>query len=453
MMQKTLTLKIASIVILSLLLLIPLALISGKIDERAAYQDEATYSVSRSWTGRQSLAPGLIHIPVTVQKAIVTKSNNATNQVFVTEHLELLFIPENIDLEGVITTSFRKIGIYEVPVYTAQLTVSGSFNSEKIDQRLTALASEYHSVDVGKARFVSLVSDTRGINAQPELKWQAEEYVFSSDAGLHGLSGIHVTVPIQEIPTILDFSYQLNLRGMELMSIIPSGLQTSIKLSSDWPHPQFVGDFLPLHSDITDSGYTANWLIGSLASNIAAKFSECESGDCGQVLAGKVGVNHINPVDIYALSDRSVKYGILFIGLCFITFFIFETVMKLSIHPIQYGLVGLANAVFYLLLIALSETMAFMLAYAIASIACVTLIFIYLNAILPNKLWLFIFVGQLSGLYTLLYTIINMENFALLMGSILTFAVLATLMTTTRNIDWYQLSESNPKATKTENPS
>lgn len=441
-MQKQLTIKLVTIAFIAIFLMIPLEMISGKIDERAFYLAQAKQSVSDSWTASQEVLPTLLVIPYEIHRTINTTDSltKETSTQIQTSTAYKFIVPDKLTLSTTIDNSVRHKGIYNVPVYTSQIHVGGSFDGHKIHQYKKQLSEQYEKV-VFKAPYLSaVVSDPRGINSIPVLKWENTALAFKPSSRLpQKYAGIHAYLPSINEEGLNNFSYLLELRGMEQLSFIPIGLENELVVKSSWPHPQFVGDFLPTSSEITEQGYYAKWHINSFANNAEEKVLSCEKNNCDALFSGSLGIKHIETVDVYLQSERTVKYGMLFIGLCFITFFIFETLMKLPIHPIQYGLVGLANAIFYLLLISLSENIQFGLAYAIASFFCVALLMFYLKPILKDKKYAYIFSSVLAALYGTLYIIINMEDLALMMGAFLIFFVLAGIMFITRNIDWYQV--------------
>jgi inner membrane protein len=257
-------------------------------------------------------------------------------------------------------------------------------------------------------------------------------------------AGIHAYLPdLDDHPGSgkIDFNFHLELRGMESLTFVPVGEEVTLKLSSSWPHPEFIGKFLPVSRTIDETGYDAEWKITSFASNIVENVRQCESGNCSELFDGQFGVRHIEPVDVYLQSERSIKYGFLFIGLSFISFFIFETVRELPIHAIQYTLVGCAVAIFYLLLVSLSEHIEFALAYAIATLSCVCMLLYYLRYVLGGHKEAAAFSALLLLLYGVLYVIISAEDYAFLMGGCLTFVTLFVVMISTRNIDWYLVED------------
>jgi inner membrane protein len=453
-MQKKLTIKIVTIAFIAIFLMIPLEMISGKIDERAFYLEQAKQSVSDSWTASQVVLPTLLVLPYEIHRT-VSVTDSVTKKIktqIQTSNDYKLVVPDKLMLSTTIDNSMRHKGIYNVPVYTSKIHVSGVFNGKKINKYKKQI-SEQHEKVVFKSPYLSaVVSDPRGINSIPVLEWQNKTFTFKPSSRLpQKYAGIHANLPSINEEGINNFSYLLELRGMEQLSFIPVGLENELVVKSSWPHPQFVGDFLPTSSEISAQGYSSKWHINSFANNIEDKVLSCENNSCDALFNGSLGIKHIETVDVYLQSERTVKYGMLFIGLCFITFFIFETLVKLPIHPIQYCLVGLANAIFYLLLISLSENIQFGLAYAIASFCCVALLMFYLKPVLKEKKYAYIFSSVLAALYSVLYIIINMEDLALMMGSFLIFFVLAAIMFTTRNIDWYQMSNELSNSTVNNN--
>lgn len=233
----------------------------------------------------------------------------------------------------------------------------------------------------------------------------------------------------------------MDLQGLKRLGFLPLGRDTHLKLASAWPHPSFEGRFLPVSREITDAGFTANWETSFLASNMEQHFTDClERQNCTEFAGNLLTTAFIQPVDIYLQGERSLKYAILFVGLTFLAFFLFEILKSLKIHPIQYGLVGAALALFYLLLLSLSEHIAFPLAYVSASAACVSMLGFYVSFVLGNVRRGLGFGGALAGLYGALYVLIRSEDHALLMGTLLLTAVLLVVMIITRKVNWYQVS-------------
>ena len=412
-------------------------------------------SVSQSWTGEQTVMTALIVIPYQVDQIItvVDKLTQNQSQQITKINKQKFIIPDKINITSVITNDIRHKGIYKIPVYTTRLAISGLLGQASFQKALTTIKSEKGTA--GQPYLTTTVSDPRGINSIPTLQWQEQQIPFKPGSQLASYNnGLHANLP--DITTFtgtkanpVNFKFHLELRGMEALSFIPAGKEAEINTRSPWPHPQFIGTFLPVSREITKDGYQANWKITSFASNISDKVQQCETGICDALYSSHFGVKHIEAVDIYLQSERSVKYGMLFIGLIFISFFIFELLMKLPIHPIQYSLVGFAIAVFYLLLISLSEHINFLVSYSIASLCCTGLLLSYLRYVLGGYKQAFAFSALLLLLYGVLYIIISAEDLALLMGAFITFISLAIVMFATRNINWYEIGEQLNNRPKT----
>src|SRR5207253_6306779 len=224
----------------------------------------------------------------------------------------------------------------------------------------------------------------------------------------------------------VEFSFTVELGGSEAFALAPSGTDTAVTLRADWPHPSFQGRFLPARHEISADGFTASWKV----SRLAAQGAKSDS----------IAVSFIEPVGLYQQLERASKYGFLFIGLTAAAFMLLELLRRLAIHPVQYALVGLALAIFFLLLTALSEHIAFAAAYAVATAACVGLITIYLIRVLHSTILGLAFGGALTALYAVLYALLQSEDYALLGGSLLLFGLLAAVMIATRRVDWYRLT-------------
>ncbi|HNM76460.1 MAG TPA: cell envelope integrity protein CreD, partial [Accumulibacter sp.] len=235
----------------------------------------------------------------------------------------------------------------------------------------------------------------------------------------------------------------LKLMGLEHLNIAPAGESTTVALTSDWPHPSFQGRFLPTMRQVNEQGFTARWEVSHLARN----FERIVQGGAEHAAHGEtLGVSYLDPVNIYLKSERAVKYGVLFVVLTFAAFFLTETLRRLAIHPLQYLLVGLALATFFLLLIGLSEHIDFALAYASAAVASTLLITVYLASALRERRRGIAFGTGIALLYAVLYGVLLSEDNALLMGALLIFAALAATMLATRHIDWYRVGNGDEPA-------
>ncbi|HPQ96200.1 MAG TPA: cell envelope integrity protein CreD, partial [Thiolinea sp.] len=255
-------------------------------------------------------------------------------------------------------------------------------------------------------------------------------------------SGMHARLPPLSPgqPRQLAFSFQLELRGMLELQYAPLAENTIINLVADWPHPKFSGALLPENRDISAQGFHASWRTSSISFNVNGALQQCRQGHCNGLMENTVGFELHQPVDVYQQSERSIKYAFLFIILTFTVMHLLELLKKLRIHPVQYLLVGLALCVFYLLLVSLSEHLSFRLAYLLATLAGTSLLTLYFSAILHSHKLGLLLGGSLLTLYGMLYLILQAEDQALLMGSLLIFALLSTVMLGTRHMNWYALT-------------
>jgi inner membrane protein len=282
------------------------------------------------------------------------------------------------------------------------------------------------------------VSDPRGVDDDPQVTVNGRAHRFATgSAEAFASPGLHVA--LGEIDVLagaaLDFSVPLALTGSSRLAIAPAGESSKVTLRSAWPHPSFQGRFLPIERTVGAEGFEARWQV----SHLARDFGRVLASDADPSRRETLDVSFVEPVNVYLQGERAVKYGVLFVVLTFAAFFLFEVLRRLPIHPLQYLLVGLALALFFLLLIALSEHAPFAIAYAVSSAASVALIGTYLAGALGSRARGLSFGAGITALYGVLYGVLLSEDNALLMGSLLLFAALGATMLATRRVDWYQL--------------
>jgi inner membrane protein len=443
MMKHPLVKKVMVIVLLSVLLMIPLMMIEDVVKERSSYREEARYSIAQSWTGEQQVLGPLLVVPYK-ERFTVKQWNKEAKRYEEEERVldrRLLIAPEGLTVDGEVATETRKRGIYEVPVYRSQLAVTGSFDLSGIDEVATRTE---HQIEWQEAVLSVSISDTRGVEVQPVLKWRNQTIQFKPDTLVDGIrNGMHANLgQLQAQGGLAEFSFDLHLNGMEMLSFAPMGKSTSIRLKADWPDPSFVGRYLPSSREIDLEGFRAKWNLSSFSSGVPRYLENCQEGDCSELAQESFGVRLFNSVDIYQQSERSVKYALMFIGLTFVSFFLYELMKGLRMHPMQYLLVGLGLSVFYLLLISLSEHMAFVFAYCTASLASTLLIGFYVSSVFNSVKHGGILTAELLLLYGTLYGILSAEDSSLLMGSLLIFGVLSLVMVVTRRLDWYEVTDN-----------
>ena len=442
-MKQTLLKKVLVISVLVGLLMVPLLMIQGVVFERSAYRNEASHGIAQSWTGSQNVIGPLFVVPYKVHYTEKHWDENLKRYELrpVTQERKLIIAPQKLMIDAEVRTETRKRGIYEVPVYHGELVFNGQFDLRPLDELHN---QENTDVELLPAYLSVSISDARGIETQPMLTWLGAEQEFAADARILGLrNGIHAMVgSLTREDTPASFHFVMQLRGMENLGFSPVGKSSTVKVAANWPSPSFTGRYLPTTREISEGGFSAIWNVSSFSSNVAQLLDKCGASDCSALGNDTFGVKLFNSVDIYQQSERSVKYGILFIVLTFVAFFLFEIMKGLRLHPMQYLLVGLDLSVFYLLLISLSEHMPFGLAYVIATLASTSLIAFYVSSVLHSIRLGSMISGALLLLYAMLFGILGSEDNALLMGALLIFGMLGLVMVVTRRVDWYALTDN-----------
>ena len=450
--------KIAVVLALVLAILVPLSMIRGTIAERQQFRVQAVGAVARSFAGAQGIAGPVLVVPYREQVEVEERDAQGVlhKQQRVVER-QWQFFPKTMRVAGKVVPSVRERGLHKVRVYELQAGVEASFDVRLPD------ADPAHPRTIGTPWLNIGIKDVRGLVGTPVLKLgKATVAIAQGQRGQSG-GGVHAVLPASLLvdgrlvfPVQLDFA----VRGTEALAIAPLADSNRIVLDSAWPHPQFNGDFLPRTHRIDGNGFHAEWEVSSLASNAQDQYrngNNLSPGDVGadddamQAISARgeaastgsidaIGLSLVEPVNLYSKVDRASKYGLLFVVLTFVGFFLFETIRQLPIHPIQYALVGLALAIFFLLLLSLSEHIHFGWAYLVASIGCIGLIGVYVGNVLRNGMRGVGFAAMLALLYAALYGLLVSEDNALVLGSGLLFAILAALMLATRKIDWYQVA-------------
>lgn len=448
-MQRTLLFKLIAILALTLLICLPLSLIDRTIVERGNFRQEAVASIAAESVREQTIIGPVVVIPYNDQFEEQITENGVARMATRTVLRQHLVFPNKLLVNGTIDTDRRYRGIHQVLVYSGQHQFSGDFVLPVKAELPRANASS--RLTLGRPVVALGIEDVRGIRNIPKINWGGQVIEFQQGSGLHSFaSGVHATLDpaTLEREEPVKFAFDLGLDGIERQHFAPVAKNNEITLKSTWPHPQFGGRFLPLARErtVTDDGFKATWRISALSTSTQQQLLAMEENPTPRenTLAGldRFSVGFIEPVNVYTLAERATKYGLLFVALTFAAFFIFEVLKSLPIHPVQYLLVGLALALFFLLLVGLSEHYAFIYAYLIASVACIVLIGFYLSFVLHDWKRGMGFGVALTMLYGALYGLLISENNALVLGSILLFAVLAAVMVATRKVDWYQIGEA-----------
>jgi inner membrane protein len=346
-----------------------------------------------------------------------------------------------MDTRSRLSTEVRWRGIFPVTVYNSRHDSAGRFVWPGVVPR-----EKGGQVALGQPWLTFGVSDLRGLQGQPELQLGAQKLTVSAAPG-----GAQLPLPLAAgVPAdllqpgaTLDFTLGMDLAGTGLIAYVPLAGENRVTLVSAWPHPNFGGDFLPRSRTVSADGFEAVWSVPALSTQAQQQFL---SRGKEQVATDSFSVALGNPVDVYRLTERATKYGLMFIVLTFAAFFVLEMVKRWRIHPMQYLMIGAALVLFFLLLLSLSEQVGFFVAYLAASAGCIALLTHYLRHVLGGWRPALGISGLLVALYGVLYGILQSEDNALMMGSLLLFGVLAAVMVATRRIDWYNVMGSREVA-------
>ena len=423
--------------LLALLLLIPLTMIDGLVDERGRRQYEVDHSIGKALAGRQTLTGPLIYLEIEEQyTTTVTQANALNKQAHNKTHRQLVF-PHNYQVDANLQIEERKLGIYKIPAYHTSLAITGDMRIPTLETFRSVKDSELKLV---KASLLLGLSDTKGFSAIPHLQWGEQSLEFAAGSeGLPDFAGIHARLDPTGLPgSSFKFATEIPVVGIDSLAVTPIGVSNQIKLQGNWQHPNFSrGDFLPGEHKISEQQFSASWLISALATQARQQLhNQIINGQLGSVQAAQVSL--VNPINIYSLTNRALKYSFLFVGIIFGSILLLELTRKLRIHPVQYGLLGLAQAMFFLLLLSLGEVVGFDIAYWLGALACVALTRFYLGGALRDPRQANIFAGLIGSIYAVLFMILKSEDFALMAGSLFLFALLVIAMIATRKLNWQQ---------------
>ncbi len=430
--------RIFTIVGIILVLLIPVSMIRSLIQEREMRSESVREQIAQQWGGKQNLEGPFLVIPY---RLIETKNENASSG-------KIVILPEELYVSGSLKSEKRKRGIFETVLYNANLNFKGKFILPDLEN-LTSRLPRKGKVRLGHAYFSVSIPHTRGIRKTSDLKWNSNNTQFRPGSGFETIRGIQSSVNISG-GNSFSFSFSINLLGNELISFIPAGKKNEVKISSDWNSPSFIGSYLPDSREVSEDGFRATWKVSSLGRSYDQILLDPFASGYLPVQESSFGVKLITALDHYQKTERAIKYAILFLGLTFTAFFLFEIFNRYKIHPIQYILIGLSMIMFYALFLSLTEQMPFIIAYVIATLATVGLITYYSAFVLRNKKRAYGMGTFLFALYTYLYVVLKSEDHALIMGTAGLFTILGIVMFITRNLDWYAIRAINEPTRESE---
>lgn len=444
------TIKVAIVGILTLFLLIPLGMIKSLIYERMETKRSVVSEITSKWSGEQIVTGPCIVIPY-VQELIQKDNKELIRK-------NLLVLPEELNVFVDAKAEKRKRAMYDVTVYSSYVSLSGQFNLSELTK--TGIKPEQTFLD--EARIILGISDLKGIREAVVMQLGDHKLNFESGIPIEnlyaeaaplmdsyyiekrnpnsypnvstGIFGAGLNVKLDSLSLTganqepISFNIPLSLNGSQGFYVVPIGKTTTTTIKADWATPSFSGGFLPTSHDVTNDGFTAQWKVIDLNRSFGQTINADNATAITQMGASMFGVKFIQSVDQYQQNIRSVKYAILIILLTFVIVFFVEVLKKKLVNPFQYLLVGLALVLFYSLLLSLSEVWGFNLAYIVAALMTIVLIVVHMSSILQNRKQGMFIGALLAFLYIFVFTLIQMENYALLVGSIVLFCILAVIM-------------------------
>jgi len=445
--------KLSLIGVLTLLLLIPSSWIQGLIVERQNRQEEVNKEISDKWSGSQRIEGPVLVLPY---KTMVNHKDS-TGKVSYKEVLTNIYImPEALDITGKAEPQLLHRGIFDAVVYNSKVRVNGKFSALELKKsgiNPDLIQWDKAKVDIG-------LSDLKGLKNNPVIKLANTSYAVEPDFTSVSLftNNLVILPDLSSVKnTALDFSFDLDLRGSNEISFLHIGKSTTVKIEGNWNNPKFTGRYLPEQRNISKDGFSATWKMPYFNRPFSQQWIEENASLTDPVTDGNktvqnssrkdasFGVQFILPVDQYQKTMRSGKYAILIILLTFVSLFFTELLNKRKVHLLQYLLIGAAMIIYYTLLLSLSEQMGFDLAYLIASLATISLVGAFIASLLKNKKPALIFVAILTIFYGFIYVIIQLQDLALLFGSIGLFVIVAAMMYLSSKIDWNKSLLTEPE--------
>lgn len=437
--SRALIWKLAILAGITVVLLVALARIGYLVDERQQRQREAVENVMQAQAGEQVLLGPLLQSTCTEEWTYTIGEGKDRRAIADKREFVVTATPARLEVDASLNHDLRYRSLFKVNGYAGRVGMVAQWH---------ALPTPRAEHDGGKVRCADprvmlATSDPRGLRAA-EVK-RGQEKLAVKPGTLHAsyARGLHAVLAGHDPSAPIELSVQLDLAGTQSFGVVPAAASTLVKMRSDWPHPSFGGRFLPIQRTVTDNGFSAEWRVSELGSSAAADVLAQRAlpgiGGTGNEHVDTLEFAMVDPVNPYVMSDRAIKYGLMFIVLTFVCVGLIELMSGRRVHPVQYLLVGAALTVFFLLLLSLSEHLAFGQSYAAAAAAAVLLLGYYATAMLGGWLRGVGFGAGIAALYGALFVLLSMEQTALVIGALMMFAVLAAVMALTRRIDWYEL--------------
>jgi inner membrane protein len=436
--------KIAVLIILVLILLIPVSMVRSLISERSYRSNTAEKEIMEAWGSQFKLYGPIVRIPVVERTEVRTKTEKEGEKIeIITTNYTLWVTPNNVDINADFSAQKKRRGIFSVALFSGNLSLSGDFNLERAKAEL----KQNQTMNLEQAEIIIGLASQKGIRRVIKADWNGSELSFkpgnrSFTLGFSGNNGVNALSPFKANGSN-TFDIQFAVQGGKSLRALPIGETTRVRVKTDWPSPSFQGGFLPVSYTLSENGFDAEWEISYLSRSIPLYWiSNAGVNNEGSMDWANeyFGVDFFKPLDHYALNTRAVKYAVLFLIIPFLTLFFLEVFSQKAIHPIQYLLSGLANVIFYLLLLSISEHISFSLSYLIAAAALTCMMTLYARSLLET--WTrSAYMGLVMALlYLIMYLTLNAEDWALLIGSIAAFVITGVVMFLTRRLDWSSLN-------------
>ena len=446
---KTLGFKILIIVILGLLLLIPMSFINGVVRDRIRYQDEAVSSIIEPVGNSANIQGVVIAIPY-LNRVIDSETKEIS---YIRKYI--FYMPNEYNVEGNVEVSSLSRGIFKAPIFNSKLSITGRF--DKYNAEIFNLDENNNTILYDEAMLILGIGNKKNLMKLPNVSvGQNEElqyYEKNINISLNMFSNKFLyTISRDKILNGFDFNITMDIQGGNSLIITPLASENTFKISSKWRDPSFTGGFLPTKREVNNDGFNAEWNIASFNTSFTKYWTSDENANRANnindtqyftadqnvnIPSNNVLISFLLLNDNYQKTSRSVKYAILFIFIPFFVLFLCEVLSKKRIHPVQYILIGIANAVFYLLLLAISEHLIFNLSYFLSALMVTALTSIYIGYIIKSNKYAFSMALVNALIYIFLFGILQLTDYALLMGTLGLFAVIALAMYFTRNVDWY----------------
>lgn len=434
-LKNSISAKMITVGFLILILLIPLGFVDDLIRERGQRQREVISEINTKWGEEVIINGPILKVPYHqyVEEKIYDEKTKTYLKTKNAVRHEAFFFPNELKINSNVTTQPLERGIYKSVVYTSNSNLKGTFS----DLNFSEKEIDVEDILWDKATILYKVSNLKGIRNTVAINFNNHSYNLKpkfDNAYMNTLESNFI-INLEEIQNnSLDFESNITINGSNRLQYIPVGKETIVAMQSNWHSPSFNGNFLPNTEGkkISKNGFEAEWKV--LETN--RRFGQSFFDNLPDLTDFAFGTEFLVPVDDYQKTSRTSKYGFMIIGLTLLVFLLIQISSKIPIHPFQYLMIGLALVLFYTLLISISEHKNYLFAYVVSGIAIVSLITVYSRSILKNTKFTLLILGSMLGLYSFIFVIIQLEDYALLVGSIGLFAILATIMFTSRKIDW-----------------